>query len=267
MTRISQAGGVTPDEIIEVLKNLQRETDPSLKYHQIENLRSRVQSPEHSSKLGEILGALKVPDSLGSGGLVRDPASGEPYPVTNNLIDDYIKELEAVKRMSNKSFNLCKYAQQGVAAKPKKKTRGNPFRVLMGKVGKLLDHGLQKREIVRYMLKEKIWNQETVEKAVGIVKDYNKKKHTRDKQVKAQTNNSTAEEWPRIEVDYAKRSSAELIASILWLNSMDTIDMTKYSFDYKEVEDRSGVKNMIRKIKSELLKRGMSEESLDLIMK
>jgi hypothetical protein len=61
--------------------------------------------------------------------------------------------------------------------KKKKKTRGNPFKVLMGKVGKLLDHGLSKNQITRYLAKQKYWNNDTIEKAVDIVKDYNKKKH------------------------------------------------------------------------------------------
>jgi hypothetical protein len=68
-------------------------------------------------------------------------------------------------------YNNSKTAQ----VKKKKKTRGNPFRVLMGKVGKLLDHGVEKNDIVRYISKLKYWNKETIERAVDIVKEYNKK--------------------------------------------------------------------------------------------
>ena len=64
--------------------------------------------------------------------------------------------------------------------KKKKKTRGNPFRVLMGKVGKLLDHGIEKNDIVRYLAKLKFWNKETIERAVDIVRDYNKKKKSKE---------------------------------------------------------------------------------------
>jgi hypothetical protein len=45
----------------------------------------------------------------------------------------------------------------------------------MGKVGKLLDHGVEKSDIVRYISKLKYWNKETIERAVDIVKEYNKK--------------------------------------------------------------------------------------------
>ena len=41
----------------------------------------------------------------------------------------------------------------------------------MGKVGKLLDHGVEKNDIVRYIAKLKYWNKETIERAVDIVKD------------------------------------------------------------------------------------------------
>jgi hypothetical protein len=45
----------------------------------------------------------------------------------------------------------------------------------MGKVGKLLDHGVEKNDIVRYISKLKYWNKETIERAIDIVKEYNKK--------------------------------------------------------------------------------------------
>ena len=148
-------GGVTLDEIIQVLNHCMDENDPKIICVQIENLRSRCQTPEYSDRLGQILGAFKVPDAK-MGIVTKDPISGNPYPNSKGLIQKLLQDLEGHKKMSNNSFNFEKFAQQ--KQKEKKKSRGNPFRVLMGKVGKLLDHGLEKREIVRYLLKEKIWN-------------------------------------------------------------------------------------------------------------
>jgi hypothetical protein len=51
----------------------------------------------------------------------------------------------------------------------------------------------------------------------------------------------------------------------LWLNSLTKVNPVRA--DVKEVEDRSGVKTMIRNIRSELIKRGMSEESLNSLLK
>jgi hypothetical protein len=84
--------------------------------------------------------------------------------IANKIEETYLSEAKNV-------YNNSKTAQ----VKKKKKTRGNPFRVLMGKVGKLLDHGVEKNDIVRYISKLKYWNKETIERAVDIVKEYNKK--------------------------------------------------------------------------------------------
>jgi hypothetical protein len=95
----------------------------------------------------------------------------------------------------------------------KKKTRGNPFRVLMGKVGKLLDHGLTKNKIVKYLSKEKYWSKEIIEKAVDIVKDYNKKKHRTsemDSNIK-RIIKAEAEEVESIDTELSVLSTAELL--------------------------------------------------------
>jgi hypothetical protein len=98
----------------------------------------------------------------------KDPITQELDPsytdIANKIEETYLSEAKNV-------YNNSKTAQ----VKKKKKTRGNPFRVLMGKVGKLLDHGVEKNDIVRYISKLKYWNKETIERAVDIVKEYNKK--------------------------------------------------------------------------------------------
>jgi hypothetical protein len=262
MIKESQLGGVTLDEILEVLNHCMNENDPKVICVQVENLRSRCQTPEYSDRLGQILGAFKIPDAP-INAVTKDPISGEPYPNSKSLLQKLIQDLEGQKKMSNNSFNFAKYAQ---AKTDKKKTRGNPFRVLMGKIGKLLDHGLEKREITRYLLKEKIWNEETISRAVGIVKEYNKKKHRKGLKKESQTLLNTAEEWPKMDIDYSKRSNAELITSVCWLNSLQKMNSKDNAFG-KEVEDRSGVKTMISKIKSVLKERGMSQSALDEILK
>jgi hypothetical protein len=98
----------------------------------------------------------------------KDPITKELDPsysdIANKIEETYLSEAKNV-------YNNSKTAQ----VKKKKKTRGNPFRVLMGKVGKLLDHGVEKNDIVRYISKLKYWNKETIERAIDIVKEYNKK--------------------------------------------------------------------------------------------
>ena len=110
----------------------------------------------------------------------KDPITKELDPsysdIANKIIETYLSEDKNV-------YNNSKTAQ----IKKKKKTRGNPFRVLMGKVGKLLDHGVEKNDIVRYISKLKYWNKETIERAVDIVKEYNKKlEQDKDKDEKSE---------------------------------------------------------------------------------
>lgn len=115
-------------------------------------------------------------------------------PITKELdpsYSDIAKKIEETYLVEAKNvYNNSKIAQ----VKKKKKTRGNPFRVLMGKVGKLLDHGVEKNDIVRYISKLKYWNKETIERAIDIVKEYNKKlEQGKDKDQKSEKNNKTAD--------------------------------------------------------------------------
>jgi len=263
--------GVPIEEVIKILTQCKSVPDHHKKRH-LENLASRLNSPAISMKMLEIIQATDTPNSLSNGLQIKNPQFDDPnikseenFNVnTNELIQSLIDELRSGQRMSETNFNLQKFSQK----KPddKKKSRGNPFRVLMGKVGKLLDHGLERRDIVRYLLKEKIWNEETIEKSIKIVKEYNKKKYVKKNKKEAQTLLSNAPEWPKIgKIDYSKRSTPELITSILWLNSLTKVNPVRA--DVKEVEDRSGVKTMIRNIRSELIKRGMSEASLNSLLK
>ena len=117
----------------------------------------------------------------------KDPITQELDPsysdIANKIEETYLVEDKNV-------YNNSKTAQ----VKKKKKTRGNPFRVLMGKVGKLLDHGVNKNDIVRYISKLKYWNKETIERAVDIVKEYNKKlDQGKDKDEKPEKSEKTAD--------------------------------------------------------------------------
>jgi hypothetical protein len=267
--------GVPIEEVIKILTQCKSLPDHHKKRH-LENLASRVSSPAISMRMIEIIQSTDTPNSLSNGLQIKNPQFDDPnikskenFNVnTNDLIRSLIDELRSGQRMSETGFNLQKFSQK--KTDDKKKSRGNPFRVLMGKVGKLLDHGLERRDIVRYLLKEKIWNEDTIEKSIKIVKDYNKKKHVKKDKSKstkeAQTLLTNAPEWPKIgSVDYSKRSTPELITSILWLSSITKVNPIRA--DVKEIEDRSGVKTMIRNIRSELINRGMSEVALKSLLK
>ena len=85
------------------------------------------------------------------------------------------------------------FAGKGVKNPLQKKKKGNPFKVLMGRVQKLLDHGIDERnQVVRTLMRQKgnRWKRETIEKAFTLVKDRN----VRDERTKQ---NEEATEMPK----------------------------------------------------------------------
>ena len=193
------------------------------------------------------------------------------------------------------SKDVAVYNFRTAQVKKKKKTRGNPFRVLMGKVGKLLDHGIEKNDIARYLAKLKYWNKETIERAVDIVKDYNKKKkQDTDKTAETIDTDKFKKDVENLEdvqktlqdmkntsyskkkevtsgidydkkPDFTKRSTSELIMRTCFL--MDLIDYDKKTpqGDFKEAANKTGAKEELKQIKSALIERGFDKDELSML--
>jgi hypothetical protein len=158
--------GVTKDEMRQLMNKIKASND---NFGELSNevtvIADKVQDKDLRYQLDKLSKALLMSNNNRT--RTKDPITKELDPsysdIANKIEQTYLSEAKNV-------YNNSKTAQ-----KKKKKTRGNPFRVLMGKVGKLLDHGVDKNDIVRYISKLKYWNKETIERAVDIVKEYNKK--------------------------------------------------------------------------------------------
>jgi len=159
--------GVTKEEMRQLINKVKTANE---NFGELSNevtlIADRVQDDNLRHQLDKLSKALLM--SNNSRTRTKDPITQELDPsysdIANKIEQTYLSEAKNV-------YNNSKTAQ----VKKKKKTRGNPFRVLMGKVGKLLDHGVEKNDIVRYVSKLKYWNKETIERAIDIVKEYNKK--------------------------------------------------------------------------------------------
>lgn len=190
-----------------------------------------------------------------------------------------MKENTEVKQPQVKAknyFNLVKFAAEkgkGREERDKKKTRGNPFRVLMGQVGKLLDHGISKKDIVRYIAKKNMWNEETISKAVDVVTEYSKKKRAKekkfqDKEASSQFNlkKIAAKEIEGsiydVEPDFSKRSTAELMARASWLNDLLNYGVTTPQGDGRKVANKDGVTAELNKIRAVLKNRDFDKNEL-----
>ena len=159
--------GVTKEEMRQLLQKIKSANDNFGEFSdEVTLIADRVQDKNLRHQLYKLSKALIMSNNNRT--RTKDPITQELDPsytdIANKIEETYLSEAKNV-------YNNSKTAQ----VKKKKKTRGNPFRVLMGKVGKLLDHGVEKNDIVRYISKLKYWNKETIERAVDIVKEYNKK--------------------------------------------------------------------------------------------
>jgi hypothetical protein len=246
---------------------------------EIENAISESTRPEVREKLIKILNSSNLNGDKRK--LTRNPDNlnqRDPTPI--ELAKKYKEEVNKLVK-GNAVYNN-RTAQQAI--KPKKKTRGNPFRVLMGKVGKLLDHGVEKNDIVRFLAKLKYWNNETVERAVDIVRDYNKKKNRdtkKEKSIKEQKNvkdkienelEKHAETKNIIrtagldydaEPDYSKSSTAELIMRTMYLSDLLVVDKNTKQGDFKDPVSKKGVAQKLSAIKKALTDRGFDKEELE----
>jgi len=190
-----------------------------------------------------------------------------------------MKEDTEVKQPEVKAsnyFNLVKFAAEkgkGREERDKKKTRGNPFRVLMGQVGKLLDHGISKKDIVRYIAKKNMWNEETISKAVDVVTEYSKKKRAKEKkfQDKEASSQFNLKKYAAkdidgsiydVEPDFSKRSTAELMARASWLNDLLDYGVRTPQGDGRKVANKDGVTAELNKIRAALTNRGFDKNEL-----
>ena len=288
-----QIEGVTETELQELLQEVLASKDNfQVLADKVANVSLRVMDKGLRQKLDTLSKALIHSNSGRT--RTKDPLTGELDPTYQDIARE-VNELYITSKKVSKVYNNTKLAQ--TVQKKKKKTRGNPFRVLMGKVGKLLDHGIEKNDIVRYLAKEKIWNKETIDRAVDIVRDYNKKKKSKDKddndniKTSVSTENlvndakEVAEGKDELEdaiteleeienrtataslnydrlPDHTKISTPELIMRACYLLDFKDYDMKDLQADYKVSKDKKGVKQELDSIKKALLARDFDKEDL-----
>jgi hypothetical protein len=133
--------GVTKNEMRQLMNKVKSANDNFGELsEEVSVIADRVQDEGLRHQLYKLSKALIM--SNNSRTRTKDPITQELDPsysdIANKIEETYLSEAKNV-------YNNSKTAQ----VKKKKKTRGNPFRVLMGKVGKLLDHGVEKNDIVR----------------------------------------------------------------------------------------------------------------------
>jgi len=264
--------GVTKDEMRQLINRIKSANDNFRELSdEVTVIADRVQDESLRHQLYKLSKALLMSNNNET--RTKDPITKELDPsysdIANKIEKTYLVEAKNV-------YNNSKTAQ----VKKKKKTRGNPFRVLMGKVGKLLDHGVEKNDIVRYISKLKYWNKETVERAIDIVKEYNKKlekgKNKDEKPEKSEKTtddadldkivnekvNKTASLNYDAKPNFKKRSTPELIMRACFLMDLQDYSKTTKQGDFKDAADKKGVSEELKQIRAALTDRGFDKEEL-----
>ena len=269
----SDSSGVTKKEMISLLQKIvhaENGTVVELK-SDLEEIIERITRPEYKKRVSQIITAIDMAQDPRK--KTKDPSTGQYDPTAQQLASRMMRKLshleneEEHKNQHTAGNKTMSFNNREAQVKKKKKSRGNPFRVLMGKVGKLLDHGIEKKDIVRYLAKQKFWGNETIERAVDIVRDYNKKKKNDsddDKEVKEQKKEkkSSTESYVKTagldydaKPDVEKESTATLISRAFYLDDL---------LADKNAASKENASSELKKIKTELKKRGESLEDLDL---
>jgi len=264
--------GVTKDEMRQLINRIKSANDNFRELSdEVTVIADRVQDESLRHQLYKLSKALLMSNNNET--RTKDPITKELDPsysdIANKIEETYLVEAKNV-------YNNSKTAQ----VKKKKKTRGNPFRVLMGKVGKLLDHGVEKNDIVRYISKLKYWNKETVERAIDIVKEYNKKlEKGKDKDYKPEKSEKTTDDADLDKIvnekvnktaslnydakpNFKKRSTPELIMRACFLMDLQDYSKTTKQGDFKDAADKKGVSEELKQIRAALTDRGFDKEEL-----
>ena len=259
----SSNSGVKPDELISLLDEIVASPSSAKSYKdKLEDIYSRISTENESIKNDVSVLINSLYHASNPRKVTKDPQTGKPDKGPKELSINLINKLkekysEKVEEMPNsrEAYN------HRVAQKKKKKTRGNPFRVLMGKVGKLLDHGVEKKDITRYLAKSNYWTNETIEKAVDLVKDYNKKKKRKEASVDSNTRTASLELYETTP-DFTKMSTAELITRVLFL---DSVLNTSKSHNSGKEPIKDGAKAQLKAIKAAIIARGFDDEELQML--
>lgn len=277
-----ESNGLSPQELSKFLNKVVQGYKGDSMISELEQLLSKSQNDEIKqalTKIGETEKFYRTNQTP-----ITDPSTGKQDPTSGELATKLLVKIKPL--IKAKAMYNHRIAQ--TVERKKKKTRGNPFRVLMGKVGKLLDHGIEKNDIVRYLAKLKYWNNETIERAVDIVRDYNKKKKSKDdnkssksdkkvvkdviEEVKEHKSASSSNNTKTAALDYdkvpdfKKKSTAELIMRVCYL--LDVVEDGKSTIQIKDMDknvDKKSAKSQLKDIRVALEERGFDKEELSNI--
>jgi hypothetical protein len=141
--------------------------------------------------------------------------------------------------------------------------KSNPFKVLMGIVGKLLDKGWSSQDIIRNVRKTTKFNPKTIKHCVQIMKNYNKKLKRESYSLNRMSVFAAVQdeiEFISIEDDFNKKSTRELMDRLYYLNGCKKYDAGS---DNGPKGSLSSIDDEIQKVKNALKNRSWTDKDIN----
>ena len=186
----------------------------------------------------------------------------------------------AKKRTPVETTREEEYKEKQKEDPAKKRKKGNPFKVLMGLVGKMLDHGMVRREIVKKVLRQEgnKWKPETIEKCIKIVSK-GRKKEKQKKQEKKSMTTFNLHKYAQKKEPESRKSIYDIPRTVKLMSTMELVSRLAYligaaSFDAgAQNENKPGTKDLnigqvkkdLNTVKAELKRRNYSKEQVDIL--
>ena len=271
-------GVLSPRELYDSLKKVLENTDPELVLDELEAVLEKSSNPDIKAQIQSVIDAEKFEghgkpktQNLDTGEFHKDgPARAR------ELMEDLKPMIKAEEQQPQQQQQQSPQPQQVVAKvrkndKPAKDdSRGNPFKVLLGQIGKLKDHGASDSEVKKFLRKDGIFGDDLIDKGLKIYKDLQKKKSKTPK--KAFNLNeyrialAASEKEPEtiydVPPDFIKRSTNELMARLGWLKSLESMTKDSPIGEGREAFSKEGASEEITKIKKALRSRGFDESEI-----
>lgn len=164
----------------------------------------------------------------------------------------------------------------------KKKKKGNPFKVLMGIVGKMLDHGMGRRDIVRKITRQEKnkWEQDTIEECIKAVMNARKKENREKKALnntfnlyryaKAKKENKmkdVRESIYDIPRDIKLMSTMELISRLAYLHGASNFEFGSFNENNPGNKhlDNTKLSKDLKSVIAELSNRNYDDEQIKIL--
>lgn len=221
----------------------------------LENIKSLVK--DQAKQQQELLTASRDQERI-----MKISAKEEKEKSKKDAEEESEEEAKEDKRTPKTSYEKAKEHEEGERGKGKK---SNPFRVLMGIVGKLYDHGWSSSDIVRHVKKHTKFNTETIKESIKIIEKSEKKKAQASSGggiTKLSSYGDIPEEYGvySIKEEWNKKSTRELITRLSFL-----VDCQKYDpeSDNGRHPSMSSLDGEITLVTSALKRRGYDSGMID----